>query len=280
MKGQCVIAINQHFTTLNNKSQSNTKRMKIRGLGFIAALVLAAACDDDEKARIVVRLTDSPGDYQAVNVDIRDIQVSGDDGWQSLANVNAGVYNLLELTDGKETVLTSSEYPAGKINQIRLLLGENNTVVIDDDTLDLTTPSAQQSGLKLLHNATLTGGITYAILLDFDAARSVVKTGNEKYILKPVIKVVSEAQDGAIEGSVTPAELNVAVFAVSGMDTVGTSYVPAGSSEFFVGGLPAGTYTVGFDPGELSGYQKAVLDNVAVELGEITQTGTTELDIE
>lgn len=258
-------------------NQSNKKRMKIRGLVFVAAVVLATACADDERARIVVRLTDSPGDYQAVNVDIQDIQVKGDGGWQSLPNVNSGIYNLLDLTDGRETVLTSSEYPAGRINQIRLVLGEENSVVIDDDTLDLTTPSAQQSGLKLLHNATLTGGITYAILLDFDAAKSVVKTGNDDYILKPVIKVVSEAQDGAIDGTVTPAELNVAVFAIQGADTVGTSYVPAGSTEFFVGGLPAGNYTVGFDPGDLSGYEKSTIENVGVELGEVTQTGTTEL---
>lgn len=264
-----------------NSSQSKMKRMKISALAFIAAVVFATACSDDENARIVIRLTDSPGDYQAVNVDIQDIQVSGEGGgWQSLAGVNAGVYNLLDLTDGRETVLTSSAYRTGKINQIRLVLGENNSVVIDGDSLELTTPSAQQSGLKLLHNATLTAGITYAILLDFDAAKSVVKTGSEKYILKPVIKVVSEAQDGAIEGTVTPADLNVAVFAISGMDTVGTSYVPAGSTEYFVGGLPAGSYTVGFDPGELSGYQKDSLENVVVELGQITQAGTTELAAE
>jgi len=141
----------------------------------------------------------------------------------------------------------------------------------------LETPSAQQSGLKLLLNSELTGGITYAILLDFDAAKSVVKTGSDKYILKPVIKVVSEAQDGAIEGKVIPAELNVAVFAIAGTDTVKSSYVQAGMSDFFIGGLPAGSYTVAFDPGELSGYEQDSIENVAVTLGNITQTGTTEL---
>ncbi len=95
--------------------------------------------------------------------------------------------------------------------------------------------------------------------------------------MKPVIKVVSEAQDGAIEGKVLPADLNVAVFAIAGDDTLGTSYVQAGMTDFFVGGLPAGSYKVGFDPGELSGYQTDSLENVVVELGKITDTGTTEL---
>lgn len=243
---------------------------------LVSVLFLSIACQDDEKGRIIIRLTDSPGDYEKVNVDIQDIQINGNNGWQSLPNVNTGVYNLLDLTDGRETVLTSAEY-SGKINQIRLVLGDSNSVVIDSVEYPMETPSAQQSGLKLLLNKELTTGITYAILLDFEAAKSVVKTGNEKFILKPVIKVVSEAQDGAIEGEVLPAELNVAVFAISGTDTLGTSYVPAGMTQFFVGGLPAGSYTVAFDPGELSGYQSSTLTNIGVTLGNITQTGTTEL---
>ena len=251
-------------------------------LSMITVLFLAVACqDDDDKARIVVRLTDSPGDYEKVNVDIQDIQVHSEDGgWRSLDNVNKGIYNLLDLTVGRETVITSSEYPTGKITQVRLILGDKNSVIVDSDSIPLETPSAQQSGLKLLLNHELTSGITYAILLDFDAAKSIVKTGNGKHILKPVIKVVSEAQDGAIEGKVLPAELNVAVFAIAGDDTLGTSYVPAGMTDFFVGGLPAGSYKVGFDPGELSGYQADSLENVVVELGKVTDTGTTELSQE
>lgn len=252
----------------------------VKILPLLSILFLAVACQDSERSKIVIRLTDSPGDYTEVNVDIQDIEVNDGSGWKSLPNVNSGVYNLLELTDGKETVLTSTEYPTGRINQIRLVLGDSNSVEIDSTLYPLETPSAQQSGLKLLLNTELTNGITYAILLDFDAAKSVVQTGNGKYILKPVIKVVSEAQDGAIEGIVLPDSLNVAVFAIAGSDTVGTSYVPSGSSNFFVGGLPAGSYTLSFDPGELSGFQGKVLENISVSLGSVTQTGTTELQVE
>ncbi|HKZ38788.1 MAG TPA: DUF4382 domain-containing protein [Chryseolinea sp.] len=260
--------------------------MKIaRILSLCCLVIVVTSCGEDEdKARIVVRLTDSPGDYEAVNVDIQDIQVNsnsnGEDGWKSLANVNKGIYNLLELTNGTETVLTSAEYPTGKIGQIRLVLGSNNSVTIDGASYTLETPSSQQSGLKLLLNADLTNGITYAILLDFDAALSIVKTGSGKYVLKPVIKVVSEALDGAIAGKVLPAELNVAVFAISGTDTVSTSYVPAGSSDFFLGGLATGSYSVSFDPGELSNYQGKILENTSVTVGSITQAGTVELQPE
>lgn len=240
---------------------------------------LTGCQNDDEKAKLVIRLTDSPGDYTKVNIDIQDIEVHGENGWTSLPNVNDGVYNLLDFTDGRETVLTSTEYPAGRISQIRLILGPENSVEVDEDMYPMETPSAQQSGLKLSLNAELTPGITYAILLDFEAAKSIVTTGNGKYILKPVIKVVSEAQDGAIEGKVIPAELNVAVFAISGQDTLGTSYVLPGSDDFFIGGLPAGVYTVSCDPGDLSGYQKVSKENIAVSLGEITSVGTVELPL-
>ena len=203
-----------------------------------------------------------------------------EDGWHTLPNVNTGTYNLLELTNGTETVLTSTEYPAGKISQIRLLLGPDNSLSVAGQHHSLETPSAQQSGLKLLLNEELTAGITYAILLDFDAARSIVKTGSEKYILKPVIRVVSEAQDGAIEGKAIPEELNIAVFAISGLDTLGSSYISPGKSDFFIGGLPGGNYTLFFDPGELSGYQKFSKENISVSVGEVTPTGTTEMQLQ
>ena len=249
----------------------------------LVVLTLLAACgNNDQGTRLVIRMTDSPGDYEEVNVEILDIQVNakggeGESGWKSLDNVNAGVYNLLELTDGTETVLTSSNYPSGFISQIRLILGDNNSVKIDGQTYELTTPSAQQSGVKLQLNADLTEGITYAILLDFDAAQSVVKTGSGKYNLKPVVKVVSEALDGAIEGTVTPADLQVAVFAIDGLDTLGSSYVAEGSSSFFLGGLPSGNFTISFDPGDMSGYDGSVLESVSVTVGEITNVGAVEL---
>jgi hypothetical protein len=259
-------------------------RNYLKSVFAVSVLTLLAACGSNEEGtRLVIRLTDSPGDYEEVNVEILDIQVNGSDGegesgWRSLDNVNSGVYNLLELTNGTETVLTSSNYPSGLISQIRLILGENNSVKIDGQIYELTTPSAQQSGVKLQLNADLTEGITYAILLDFDAAQSVVKTGSGKYNLKPVVKVVSEALDGAIEGTVTPAELQVAVFAIDGLDTLGSSYVAEGASAFFLGGLPSGSFQLSFDAGDMSGYEGSIMEDVSVTIGEITNIGAVVLE--
>ena len=148
-------------------------------------------------------------------------------------------------------------------------MGENNTVVIDGVEHALNVPSGSESGLKILINSDLTEGIAYSVLVDFDAAKSVVATGSGKYNLKPVLKAITEALDGGVSGKIFPAELNVAVYAIADEDTLSTSYAVEGNSDYFLGGLTEGSYTISFDPGDLSGYQGFSIDNVDVNLGEI-----------
>jgi hypothetical protein len=141
--------------------------------------MLLACSDGTNNAHLEIRLTDAPGDYQEVNIDVQGIEIRKDDrnsaaGWKSI-EVQKGVYNLLALSNGLDILLSSVDLPPGKISQIRLILGDNNSIKIDGTKTALTTPSAQQSGLKLNVHAELMEGITYKILLDFDAARSIVK---------------------------------------------------------------------------------------------------------
>jgi hypothetical protein len=247
------------------------------------AMILFTSCNKDEATTsFVVRLTDSPGDYEAVNIDIQSVQIhvnEGDqsDGWITLDS-NPGIYDLLTLTNGVETVIASDEYPTGKVSQVRLVLGDNNSVTVDGETFALTVPSGSESGLKVLINADLIEGITYSVLLDFDAAKSVVSAGSlDKYLLKPVIKAITEAQDGAVIGTVIPAELGVAVYALQGEDTLGTSYAVEGNTDFFLGGLLDGSYTISFDPGDSSGYQGVIMENISVSIGNVTDLGEIEL---
>jgi hypothetical protein len=247
---------------------------------FLLSSALWLSCEDSSNsARLEVRLTDAPGDYEAVHIDIQSVEVHVDDGtqnegWTTL-DTEAGVYDLLKLTNGQDTLLASEELPSGRVSQIRLILGDNNSVKVDGEELAMTTPSAQQSGLKLNVQADLTEGIVYTILLDFDAARSVVKAGaSKKYLLKPVIRAVTEAQSGAIEGLVEPAESLPAVFAINGTDTVATTYADA-AGKFLLRGVPAGTYVVSFNPKE--GYQPQQKEDVAVTLGVVTDVGVVTI---
>lgn len=240
-----------------------------------------SGCEDSESgnARLVVRLTDAPADYQEVNIDIQEVVVNlnedGDEsGWTSL-ETNGGVYNLLDLTNGITAVLADEEIPAGRISQIRLVLGDDNTLKMNDQVYPLTTPSAQQSGLKLQLHTTLEEGITYEVLLDFDAARSVVEAGNSGMkILKPVIRAMADPLDGAITGTILPLEATPAVYAIQGEDTI-TSAFTDDSGVFLLQGLEAGLYKVGVDPS--GGFSQESVEDVAVSLGEITDIGTVEL---
>lgn len=251
--------------------------MKVRYFYFLACIAIVAAalftaCSDDEKnARVEVRLTDGPGNYDAVNIEILAVEVHTEGGGWSSLDINPGIYNLLEFTNGLDTLLGAVEVPAGRVSQIRLILGENNTIMVDSVLHDLSTPSSQQSGLKLNVHADLTPGLTYSFLLDFDVARSIiVAKGNGSYSLKPLIRVVTEATSGGIMGTVSIPESTPAVYAIIDQDTLGTTFADS-TGGFFIGGLPAGLYRVSFGPA--TGYDIDDVTEVPVTLGNVTDIG-------
>lgn len=260
---------------------SNLFRFKSYLFLFLMGSIVLSSCGDSENGttKLQVALIDAPGDYEQVNIDIQDVQVNfstDDSSWESLDVVEAGVYDILDLTNGVEAQLTNVEVPAGRLNQIRLVLGPDNSIVINGQTIDLTTPSAQQSGLKLNVNADLIEGIDYKLLLDFDAARSIVQAGNSgKYNLKPTIRVINEALNGSIKGEVDPATIRTAIIAVIGEDSISTYTDDLG--KFLLQGVTPGVYDISLIPEE-SDYITKLLDNVEVVLGERNDLGVITLD--
>jgi hypothetical protein len=234
--------------------------------------------DSAEKARLEVRLTDDPAAYDAVLIDIKDVQinVTGDDdkNWQSLAGVKAGIYNLLDLVNDKDTLLVNADIPTGRLHQIRLVLGNNNSIVLNGVSTPLETPSAMQSGLKLNVQHDVTGGILYTMLLDFDAGRSIVTSGNGKYILKPVIRTVLNAVGGSIKGAVTPATFPTAVYAINGTDTMTT--FTDGTGGYLIKGVPAATYKLQYWPTDVA-YKSQEKTGIVVTTGNVTVVDTVRL---
>ncbi len=228
--------------------------------------------------KISVKLVDAPGDYDHVFVEVVDVMVKYDEGdWQSLNPENTGIYDLLDLTGGTFVMLVDDfEVPAGNLNQMRLVLGENNTIVIDGEDHPLTTPSAQQSGLKLQLDEVLEPGFTYDFILDFDVDRSIVVAGNSgNIILKPVINASTEVSSGKIEGNVNPYDFQV-MASVEVADGEISTYV-AEDGTFVLMGVPAGTYTVTFTPEPGFGYEVTMVENVEVENGQSTNLGIVNL---
>lgn len=255
----------------------------------VIGMVAFAGCSIDSTpgmGTLEVKLHDAPADYDEVNVFIERVEVNNaendEEGWQVISEPNQQ-YNLLELTNGVFEVIGETELEEGFYPQIRLILSrENNNVVVDGEVHDLFIPSGAQTGIKLNVNAEIEEGFTYTLLLDFDALRSVHKTGQSPvldYILKPVIRASNEALTGNIGGVVSPIEARAAVFAIAGEDTLSSTYANEESGEFLLVGLEDGTYDVSVEPRE-EGFGSEYLENVEVTVGETTDLETIELTVE
>ncbi|MGB0178232.1 MAG: DUF4382 domain-containing protein, partial [Owenweeksia sp.] len=251
---------------------------------FGVSVYLTSCNKDDanssEPATIRMNLTDAPADYDAVLIDVREVHIhfegdGEDEGWEELENIRPGIYNLLDFTNGVDTLIAEGDVPARRINQIRLILGPDNDVVIDGVSYDLKTPSAQQSGLKLNVQETLEPGLVYEFWLDFDASRSIVTTGNGKYILKPVIRVFTRLTTGSIEGVINPAAAHPGVLVYNTAGDTAAARADEVSGYFLVPGLKGGSYTVEFDP--VSPYQSKSESGVIVTTGIVTDMGTVSI---
>lgn len=245
---------------------------------LIALLGVTACSKEDENtttkgsATIKMHLTDAPAAYDAVYVDIEAIEVHSDNGgWVNLSDIKPGIYNLLDFRNGLDTLIATGAIPSGKISQIRLILGPDNTVVENGVTHALKTPSAQQSGLKLNVNYTLQPGLVYEFWLDFDASRSIVAKGNGGFNLKPVIRVFTKNTTGSIEGVVDPAASAPIIVAYNSNGDTATT-LPNSSGYFLLGGLPPSNYTVDFTPS--SPFQAKQITGVIVTAGVVTDMGT------
>ncbi|HVW96251.1 MAG TPA: DUF4382 domain-containing protein [Mucilaginibacter sp.] len=245
--------------------------LAVLGLGF-------ASCKKDNissnnTSHVSVKMTDAPGAYDAVILNVKQVVVVTSGGKKTL-DIGGGPINILHFMLGRDTLLADADIPAGSLQQIRLVLDNSgNKVVVNGSSYDLTTPSGQESGVKLNVQEDLKAGIAYTFLLDFDAAQSIVLTGNGKYILKPVIRAYSQAVSGAITGTVSPAESAPKVFAIMGTDTVGA--VTDATGKYYFSGMTAGSYKVDFVPE--SPYLPTTMTNVVVTNGETTDMGTVTI---
>jgi len=245
--------------------------MNIRStLATVFAAGLLAACGGGSgegggiggTGTLHVSLTDAPScGYDQVNVTIDRVRVNqsasaadADGGWSEIVLSPARRVDLLTLSNGVLEDLGQTALPAGKYTQLRLVLAPNdaanplaNSVVPTGGTeTALTTPSAQQSGLKMNVDIDVAADKIADVVLDFDACKSVVKRGNSgQYNLKPVITVVPVLSDAGLRviGYVDPA-LGTANTQVS-VQAAGVpvkAAAPDATGKFVLYPVPVGTY--------------------------------------
>lgn len=257
--------------------------------------------------RVRIRLSDNPVDFNAVNVDIQRVEVlvlpdscrggRDDDGprnhcdydndgnngnnnncavWDTL-DIRAGVYNLLDLSNGVDTLLATGLTIEGKIKKIRLTLGTQNSVVIDSVSYPLSlwnghnrvTISVRGDDVDEITPGDL------QLWLDFDAGRSIVKLTNNRFVLKPILRIWLPPQTAALEGRVTPERAGAVISAISDNDTL-VAFPDHQSGKFKIRGLRGATADV-FINATRNGYRDTTLVGVQLQRGRTTDVGTIQL---
>lgn len=187
------------------------------GVFLLAALAMAqlSGCgggggNDGEAApvgKLQVGLTDKQSDaFKNVFITIKQVRVVPA-GLENAADDDARLpiivtYDTPHQVDiltlrFQQDILGIISLPAGSYRQVRLILEPNpigqgreplNYLTLKTDTtvkIPLTTPSAKQSGLKVIGAFEVKPGITNAILLDFDPNTAIVDRGDGGFNLNP-----------------------------------------------------------------------------------------------
>jgi hypothetical protein len=249
-------------------------------LALSAVVILSIfSCKKEGDATIQIRLTDGPADYEAVNIEILSAKMhtssdtADQSGWQNLP-ITAGVYDLLKLSNGLDTLLGSMSLPAGFVSQIRLTLGDNNSINDAGVVYPLEIKSGDKDQLKIKVNQNIEAGESYSFLIDFDAGKSIKESGNNKYKLKPVVRLVDATTSGVIKGYISPSDCKSVVYAISATDTL-TTRTHKSSGYFMLQGLTPNAYKVVIEP--KSPCLGKTIDNVIVEVGKVKDLGKVEL---
>jgi hypothetical protein len=252
----------------NDKLAAGRWMSPIRWLAAAGMATLLTACGGGggggaaADGSLRVALTDAPScGYDHVWVTVEKVRVhqsstaaDAEGGWSELVVSPAKRVDLLELTNGVLEELGTTQLAAGQYSQIRLVLASNTgtgtTSVANavqptgGEVVPLSTPSAQQSGLKLQAHFEVASGQTADLVLDFDACKSVVKTGGGKYNLKPVLSVAPRA-GGGLQGFVSTTLIMASTTVAAQQDGVTIrSTAPDATGKFSIPFLSAGTYSL------------------------------------
>ncbi len=283
----------------------------ITGIALGVCILFMAGCKKDQSSNsgtppagtqnVAIRLTDGPGFFNSVNLDVKSLEVlvdtsantrrHDDDDWDRIGNfgqrpdssliwktltINPGVYNILALSNGVDTLLTNSNIPKGTIRLIRIDLGTKNTVMKDSVTYPLTIPA----GVNPYILVKLKGGEwdnyatnQYQLWLDFDVMHSIIQLNATTFYLRPVVNFYILKNTGSISGTVLPVGAKSVVTVYSPGDTAYA--IPGRSGNFKVRGLQNGTYSALFH--SYNGYKDSTVNNIVVSNSGNANIGTITL---
>ena len=204
---------------------------KALGLAAVvgATTLVLSACggggSGGDEGLLTVSVTDAPVDGAIrVVVQFRGIEIKHEDGApQTILFDTPMQIDLLEQQDGRAAVLIEDEpLPAGSFQWLRLIVdadpnvgGDSYIDFANGQRCELRIPSGSESGLKLNRGFTLPADGSAAVTVDFDLRRSIHAppgqnvaqdscTSGQIFMMRPTLRLVDDAQVGAISGTVDP----------------------------------------------------------------------------
>jgi hypothetical protein len=179
---------------------------------IVAVSLTAAACSDSPSGpsgsgTLNLRITDTPfSDARAVLVTFSEVTAHrAESDWTRVpfaAGASGRTCDLKKL-ETAEDLLGTGPLPAGRYTMVRLVVA-SATLYFDNPsagpacapaisppagaTAQVEIPSGE---VKLNRNFELEAEHTTTMLLDFDGDRSIRETGNGRYMMSPVIAIVS-----------------------------------------------------------------------------------------
>ncbi|MCW3119976.1 MAG: hypothetical protein JWM28_4058 [Chitinophagaceae bacterium] len=273
-------------------------RVLIATISFVAIFMVSCKKENSSTSavppgqqKISLYLSDDPALFDKVLIDIQSVKVLVDTSavdslehpwrhdhnwddekdtsvvWQDLT-IRPGVYDLLTLRNGADTLLAGGTIPQGKIKRIKITLGSDNSLVKDSVSYPLHLyPGDSVITLKLSGNEFdeyLAG--QFQLWLDFNVGKSIINVRNNEFYLRPFIRLFITKVTGSIDGEIKPWD----AYAVVSVYNADTAYaIPFGDGKFKVRGLTPGTYTV-FVNGS-NGYQDTTVNNVTVSSRQETE---------
>lgn len=268
------------------------KMIRLAAMSMIGLTIIICSCKKEASNTInnstnlnkphavTIYLTDDQTPvFDSVFIDIRKLEVKieddslGADGWINLS-IHPGVYNILRLRNGLDTLFAVGTLPNARVQKIRMTLGTQNSVMKNGQSFPLNVHDNDREVVANLDagNFEIVPPDQVLFWIDFDASHSIQTDNsgpgnNNGYRLKSHIRIFTRSNTGTIEGRVSPVAADALVMAINGTDT--TMAVPDDDDgEFKIVGLNPGTYSVFIDG--RNNYNDTTINNVIVRNREDT----------
>ena len=183
------------------------------GLSLSALACIGSPTDPSRSGNLRLMITDAPfDDASALHVTFTEVKAHREDGvggWLTVPFAGSPAATTrtcnLKKLDGPFDLLGADSLDAGQYTQIRLVVDSAQIYFGGTATPEpacaasLAAPGGSRSEtleipsgeVKLIHPFALTSNGTTTIELDFDGGQSVNQTGNGRYRMTPVIKILA-----------------------------------------------------------------------------------------